>query len=267
MDLISILGYSKGSPYAHNPYLDIHTPEGLIDMSNTPIDLIGIDNLGNKKKMKAGSKNPYKFEGDLVREIPFGNIYQQGGFSKQDLFNFLFEEEPKKQIVSGEVAQPEITPDEQVSKEIPDSDYEIALQIANNIGDSTPEMEFPEGNPYGVKSERNPYKPTGKESPNALATLQEFQPQGFTNLGIWPSKQHMLQNPKSDHNTGRALDLGVNSSIKGDAAVTKLQAEAQQKNIKYIIWNRKIWNPQTNTWRPYNGKDPHTSHIHISFNQ
>lgn len=69
IDLQSILGYSQGSPFAGNPYLDIHTPEGLIDMSNTPIDLIGIDNKGNKKKMKAWRKNPYKFEGDVVREI------------------------------------------------------------------------------------------------------------------------------------------------------------------------------------------------------
>lgn len=77
IDLQSILGYSQGSPYAGNPYLDIHTPEGLIDMSNTPIDLIGIDNKGNKKKMKAGRKNPYRFDGDIVREIPM----QVGGIA------------------------------------------------------------------------------------------------------------------------------------------------------------------------------------------
>lgn len=75
MDLQSLLGYSQNSPYSGNPFLDIHTPEGLIDMSSTPIDLMGIDNKGNKKKMKAGRKNPYKFEGDMVREIPL----QQGG--------------------------------------------------------------------------------------------------------------------------------------------------------------------------------------------
>lgn len=78
MDLQSILGYSKGSPYANNPYLDIHTPEGLIDMSNTPFDLLGVDNLGNKKRMKAGRKNPYKFEGSIVRETPM----QKGGKPK-----------------------------------------------------------------------------------------------------------------------------------------------------------------------------------------
>lgn len=33
--------------------------------------------------------------------------------------------------------------------------------------------------------------------------------------------------------------------------------------IKYIIWNRRIW--QSNTgWKPYNGPNPHTKHLHLS---
>lgn len=75
MDLQSLLGYAYGSPFSSSPYLDIQTPEGTITMENTPIDLLGIDNLGNVKKMKAGRKNPYKFKGNKVREIPL----QQGG--------------------------------------------------------------------------------------------------------------------------------------------------------------------------------------------
>jgi len=80
IDLQSILGYSKGSPFAGNPYLDINTPEGLIDMSETDIDLWGIDNKGNKKRMKAGRKKPYKFQGNIVREIPM-----QGGGSFEEI--------------------------------------------------------------------------------------------------------------------------------------------------------------------------------------
>lgn len=38
--LQSELGYSDGSPYRNRPYLDINTPEGLIDMSNTGIPLM-----------------------------------------------------------------------------------------------------------------------------------------------------------------------------------------------------------------------------------
>jgi hypothetical protein len=32
--------------------------------------------------------------------------------------------------------------------------------------------------------------------------------------------------------------------------------------IKYIIWNRRIW--QWNGWQAYSGTNPHTSHLHLS---
>jgi len=94
MDLQSILGYANNSPYRNSPYLDIQTPQGFIDMSQTPVDLLGVDNLGNVKKMKALSKNPYKFEGTTVREIPLNkNPYMQDGGSMKDAYDFLFDEE------------------------------------------------------------------------------------------------------------------------------------------------------------------------------
>lgn len=101
MDFISMLGFSDKSPYKHNPYLDINTPDGKISMADTSMDLIGIDNMGNIKKMKGGRKNPYKFEGNVVREIPIqggtatakvgGNPYARGGMSTNQLIEFLFE--------------------------------------------------------------------------------------------------------------------------------------------------------------------------------
>lgn len=75
MDLQSIMGYANNSPFRNAPYLDIQTPEGLITMENTPVDLLGVDNLGNVKKMKAGRKKNYSFPGTQVREIPL----QSGG--------------------------------------------------------------------------------------------------------------------------------------------------------------------------------------------
>lgn len=80
-DLKSLYGYRAGSPFISNPYLDIETPEGLIDMEATPFDLLGIDNLGVVKHMKAGRKRPYKFRGTKVREIPMqkgGKTYSSG---------------------------------------------------------------------------------------------------------------------------------------------------------------------------------------------
>ena len=101
IDLKSIMGYSQNSPFSNSPYLDIKTPEGLITMENTPIDLLGIDNYGNIKKMKAGKKVPYKFSGNLVREIPMkmgGNPYQNGGVTNQQLFDYLFNDDEEESM-------------------------------------------------------------------------------------------------------------------------------------------------------------------------
>jgi hypothetical protein len=92
IDLKSIMGYASNSPYRNNPYLDISTPEGVISMENTPVDLLGIDNTGMVKKMKANSKNPYKFDGDVVREIPVNPYMQRGGINQQ-LLSYLFDDD------------------------------------------------------------------------------------------------------------------------------------------------------------------------------
>lgn len=35
--------------------------------------------------------------------------------------------------------------------------------------------------------------------------------------------------------------------------------------VKYVIWNRRIFNPeQARKWRPYGGKNPHDKHAHVS---
>src|SRR6478736_2065317 len=91
MDAKSVMGYANNSPYRNSPYLDIETPEGLITMENTDIDLLGVDNTGHAKVMKANSKNPYKFPGNKVKEIPL-NPYQEGGVT-DDLVSYLFDDE------------------------------------------------------------------------------------------------------------------------------------------------------------------------------
>lgn len=33
----------------------------------------------------------------------------------------------------------------------------------------------------------------------------------------------------------------------------------------YVIWNRRITSPDFSRWNPYNGPNPHTKHVHVSF--
>ena len=105
-------------------------------------------------------------------------------------------------------------------------------------------------------------------NPVAEQTWEEVSTQfpGVKHLGIWGDKRH--QKTKSDHNTGDALDIGITDLNQGTEIAQKLIKEAQDKNISYIIWNKQIWNPSvSNSWRPYNGDNPHTSHVHVSFNR
>ncbi len=89
---------------------------------------------------------------------------------------------------------------------------------------------------------------------------------GVENWGIWGDARH--KKTKSDHNSGDALDIGISSEDQGTQIAQKLIKEAQERNIKYIIWNKKIWNPSvSNDWRPYSGDSPHTDHVHVSFNR
>jgi hypothetical protein len=105
-------------------------------------------------------------------------------------------------------------------------------------------------------------------NPLAKNTWNEVnsQFQGLKFLGIWGDEKH--QKSVSDHNTGDALDIGITGLEQGTTIAQKLIGEAKDKNIKYIIWNKQIWNPSiSNQWRPYNGSNPHTDHVHVSFNR
>lgn len=43
------------------------------------------------------------------------------------------------------------------------------------------------------------------------------------------------------------------------------QALIGDKRVKYVIWNRRIYNPKVSkAWRAYSGKNPHNKHVHTS---
>ena len=66
---ISKTGYKKNSKDKNKPYNVI--PSGNITMKDVEFDVLGVDNLGNKKLMKPGKD--YTFPGDVVLEVPVKN--------------------------------------------------------------------------------------------------------------------------------------------------------------------------------------------------
>ncbi len=90
---------------------------------------------------------------------------------------------------------------------------------------------------------------------------------GIKTIGGYRSKGSV---PGSDHPKGRALDYMINNIKNGKRVGTDLAnymvKNARTYNVKYVIWNRRIWSPGRG-WRRYSGPSPHTDHVHVSFNK
>lgn len=187
MDYQSIMGYASGSPYTNAPFLDIQTPEGLITMENTPIDLLGIDNLGNTKVMKAGKKKQYKFPGTQVREIPLGNPYQRGGMTSQQMFDFLFDDDDPE-VPQGQNAPPTApTTDEVDLQNQMDAlnqeraAFEAQQNDALAMEEALTDFTSRRGNPY-PKQESNPV-PAGNPYTGEILSTGQFGNQNVGDYG------------------------------------------------------------------------------------
>ena len=82
--------------------------------------------------------------------------------------------------------------------------------------------------------------------------------------GILSSGAHRLQSPNSDHDYGNAFDL-THDPLHGVDCDVLARRLTTDPRMKYIIWNRRIYNPSiSRIWRPYSGSNPHTKHVHCS---
>ncbi len=82
-ELKSQMGYRDGSYYRNQPYLDINTPTGIIDMSDT-----GIPIYANGILLEPYS-GMHQFKPGIVREIP---AYQNSGQTEYDVMELTDEE-------------------------------------------------------------------------------------------------------------------------------------------------------------------------------
>lgn len=78
-----------------------------------------------------------------------------------------------------------------------------------------------------------------------------------------------------EHKEGRALDfmtLNADQSAYrksvGDAIAAYLWKHRKRLGVWYVIWNRRIISMtyESSGWRTYSGANPHTDHVHVSFN-
>lgn len=83
--------------------------------------------------------------------------------------------------------------------------------------------------------------------------------------GLLPSQAHLKQNPKSDHNTGFAVDLthDPKGGIDCFDIYERLKAD---KRVKYLIFHGKIWSAQNGELK-YKGINQHNKHLHISIKE
>jgi hypothetical protein len=75
--------------------------------------------------------------------------------------------------------------------------------------------------------------------------------------------------PLPDHPSGHALDFMISSTAQGDAIAQFVTQHHAELGVKYVIWNRRYWDPQQG-WGPYTSPpqlayNPHTDHVHVTF--
>jgi hypothetical protein len=115
-------------------------------------------------------------------------------------------------------------------------------------------------------------KLASKATPAAMAVLRQataLKPlRKKASDGLLPSAAHQVQNPKSDHNTGLAVDL-THDPKNGIDCVEIFEKLKEDKRVDYLIFNGKIWSKARAKEgnRKYTGSNQHTKHLHISIKE
>ncbi len=145
--------------------------------------------------------------------------------------------------------------------------------------------QLPDINGFGPKIEGySPYVGQSRCDPIAkpgVVAFRDLMLKAFPGTGNSGIVRECNQGKKSEHKEGRAWDWKVSAKKPSDVAkvnealdwlfaVDKYgnqHAMIRRLGIMYIIWNRKIWSASkaSKGWRDYNGRSPHTDHVHFSF--
>ena len=71
-----------------------------------------------------------------------------------------------------------------------------------------------------------------------------------------------------DHGSGNAVDVMISSKAQGDSVAAYVMAHASELNVKYVIWQQRIWYPSSGTWKGMADRGSptanHMDHVHVS---
>lgn len=100
-------------------------------------------------------------------------------------------------------------------------------------------------------------------APSAAAVYSAIRSTfGITNIGGYRAGDW------GDHGTGHAVDVMITSAAQGNAVAAYAIANMGRLNIKYIIWQQRIW--MGSGWRLMEDRGSitqnHFDHVHISVN-
>ncbi len=196
-DKKSELGYSDGSPYAALPYIDIYTPQGIIDMSNTGIPL-----TANGQYLPPYS-GLYNFGTNVVREIPIPIFETKEDFYKDALRR-------KRDVYwdndsSGSGVPFPITnmPSRSTGVSMPsvNTGYQgIAMQYGGDP--SIPELDQAKKGGWLNKYSKMPKKKSSKNIKTSINKLMTRNPLFERNYTLYGAKGPRLYDPNSKYQDG-----------------------------------------------------------------
>jgi hypothetical protein len=128
----------------------------------------------------------------------------------------------------------------------------------------------------------NPHPSATSRAPRATARTQFVDDQIARLTGekhCWVGAYRSYQPSTSNHNTGNALDCTISNAIGSHPSAAQkaqgwklaywLQKHAGRLDVRYVIWQNKIWSVAraSEGWRNYGGSGVtggHYDHVHVS---
>ena len=136
----------------------------------------------------------------------------------------------------------------------------------------------PEIEPLATYDPQQQCIPGARPAVAAFAALLAEAHPSSRNLGI---TRGCAAGARSEHKEGRAYDWGVRvTDAEEEAAAQQMLAwllatdehgndfaMARRLGVMYVIWDDHIWSSSSarEGWRVYTGPNPHTDHVHLSF--